>query len=184
MNQPNGLAFSPDGKKLYVDDSKLREIRVFDVGVDGNLTNSRVFGKQEGPPRSGSSDGMKVDEKGNLFVTGPMGIWVWSPNGTHLGTIIMPESPANLAWGDKDYRTLYVTAKTSVYRLKTKTRGSAPRRIASPLKVNPKLLFRRDAHDVSRNRSARPEVSGRSPSRDLERSFFSRPQLEKIGSLA
>jgi gluconolactonase len=126
MNQPNGLAFSPDGKKLYVDDSKLREIRVFDVGADGNLTNSRVFGKQEGPPRSGSSDGMKVDEKGNLFVTGPMGIWVWSPNGTHLGTIIMPESPANLAWGDKDYRTLYVTAKTSVYRLKTKTRGSAP----------------------------------------------------------
>src|SRR3954447_17498228 len=80
MNQPNGLAFSPDGKKLYVDDSKLREIRAFDVGADGSLTNSRIFGKQEGPPRSGSSDGMKVDKKGNLFVTGPMGIWVWAPD--------------------------------------------------------------------------------------------------------
>ena len=131
MNQPNGLAFSPDGKKLYVDDSKLSEIWVFDVGADGSLTNSRVFGKQQGPPRSGSSDGMKVDEKGNLFVTGPTGVWVWAPDGTHLGTIVMPESPANLAWGDRDFRTLYISAKTSVYRVKTKTRGSVtagPRR--------------------------------------------------------
>lgn len=123
MSQPNGLAFSPDGKKLYVDDTKLNEIRVFDVGADGGLSNGRVFGKQEGPPRSGSSDGMKVDTKGNLFVTGPMGVWVWSPDGMHLGTIVMPESPANLAWGGGDFRTLYITARTSVYRLKTKTRG-------------------------------------------------------------
>jgi gluconolactonase len=126
MNQPNGLAFSPDGKKLYVDDTKLNEIRVFDVEADGSLRNSRVFGKQQGPPRSGSSDGMKVDEKGNLFVTGPAGVWVWAPDGTHLGTIVMPESPANLAWGDRDFRTLYITARTSVYRLKTKTRGLVP----------------------------------------------------------
>jgi gluconolactonase len=126
MSQPNGLAFSPDGKKLYVDDTKLNEIRVFDVSANGDLSNGRVFGKQEGPPRSGSSDGMKVDNKGNLYVTGPMGIWVWAPNGTHLGTIVMPEPPANLAWGDRDYRTLYITARTSVYRLKTKARGWAP----------------------------------------------------------
>jgi gluconolactonase len=123
MSQPNGLAFSPDGKKLYVDDTKLSEIWVFDVSANGDLSNGRVFGKQEGPPRSGSSDGMKVDKKGNLYVTGPMGIWVWAPDGTHLGTIVMPESPANLAWGDRDYRTLYITARTSVYRLKTKARG-------------------------------------------------------------
>jgi gluconolactonase len=126
MNQPNGLAFSPDGKKLYVDDSKLGEIWIFDAGADGSLTNSRVFGKQQGPPRSGSSDGMKVDEKGNLFVTGPLGVWVWAPDGTHLGTIVLPESPANVAWGENDFRTLYITARTSVYRIKTKTRGSTP----------------------------------------------------------
>jgi gluconolactonase len=126
MSQPNGLAFSPDGKKLYVDDTKLNEIRVFDVSANGDLSNGRVFGKQEGPPRSGSSDGMKVDKKGNLYVTGPMGIWIWAPDGKHLGTIVMPESPANLAWGDRDFRTLYITAKTSVYRLKTKMQGWAP----------------------------------------------------------
>ena len=69
---------------------------------------------------------MKVDKKGNLFVVGPKGIWVWDANGNHLGTIVVPEQPANLAWGDKDYRTLYITATNSVYRLKTKTQGFVP----------------------------------------------------------
>ena len=124
MSQPNGLAFSPDGKRLYVDDTKLGEIRVFDVSPNGTLGAGRLFGKQEGPPRSGASDGMKVDSKGNLFVTGPMGVWIWSPDGNHLGTIILPESAANLAWGDANGGTLYFTAKGSVYRLKTKTRGA------------------------------------------------------------
>lgn len=124
MNQPNGLAFSPDGKKLYVDDTRTREIRVFDAVADGSLSNGKLFGKQEG--RGGSADGMKVDVNGNLFVTGPMGVWVWSPEGKHLGTIVLPESPANLAWGDDDYRTLYFTAKTSIYRIRTKTRGFVP----------------------------------------------------------
>lgn len=124
MNQPNGLAFSPDGKKLYVDDTRTREIRVFEVGPDGSLSNGKFFGKQEG--RGGSADGMKVDVRGNLFVTGPLGVWVWSPDGKHLGTIVLPESPANLAWGDDDRKTLYFTAKTSVYRIRTKTRGFVP----------------------------------------------------------
>jgi gluconolactonase len=124
--QPNGLAFSPDGRRLYVDDSKTREIRVYDVASNGELSNGQLFGKEQGPPQSGDPDGIKVDRKGNLFVTGPMGIWVWSSGGKHLGTIVMPEQPANLAWGDSDFRTLYITATTSVYRLKTKTRGFVP----------------------------------------------------------
>jgi gluconolactonase len=126
LKQPNGLAFSPDGKRLYIDDSGTREIRVYDVGAGGELSHGRLFGKEEGPPRSGVPDGMRVDREGNLFVTGPLGIWIWAANGKHLGTIVMPEQPANLAWGDVDYRTLYLTATTSVYRLKTKTRGFVP----------------------------------------------------------
>jgi len=124
--QPNGLAFSPDGRRLYIDDSKTREIHVYDVGSNGDLRNGRLFGKEEGPPRSGVPDGMKVDLKGNLFVTGPLGIWVWDASGKHLGTIVMPQQPANLAWGDVDFRSLYITATTSVYQLKTKTRGFVP----------------------------------------------------------
>jgi gluconolactonase len=124
LAQPNGLAFSPDGKRLYVDDTKQRDIRVYDVGANGELKNGRLFGKEEG--RSGVPDGMRVDVKGNVFVTGPGGIWVWDPDGNHLGTIMMPESTANLNWGDADYHTLYITASTSVYRLKTKTRGFVP----------------------------------------------------------
>jgi gluconolactonase len=126
LTQPNGLAFSPDGKKFYVDDSEQRNIRVYDVSADGSLSNGRIFGNEHGEKHEGVPDGMKVDEKGNLFVTGPKGIWIWDADGNHLGTIAMPEQPANLAWGDPDYSTLYITATTSVYRLKTKTRGFIP----------------------------------------------------------
>ena len=122
LTQPNGLAFSPDGKKLYVDDSAQRNIRVYDFSA-GRLSNGRIFGEEPGGPHEGVPDGMKLDQKGNLFVTGPKGIWIWDPQGRHLGTIEMPEQPANLTWGDKDYRTLYITATTSVYRLRTETRG-------------------------------------------------------------
>jgi len=124
--QPNGLAFSPGGKHFYVDDDETRDIRVFDVAPDGTLSNGRVFGKEPGGKGEGVPDGIKVDKSGNLFVTGPKGIWVWDANGNHLGTIVMPEQPANLTWGDKDYRTLYITATTSVYRLATKTHGYVP----------------------------------------------------------
>jgi gluconolactonase len=126
LTQPNGLAFSPDGRKFYVDDSEQRNIRVYDVASDGSLSNGRIFGDEPGGKHEGVPDGIKVDEKGNLFVTGPKGIWVWDANGNHLGTIVMPEQTANLTWGDPDYRTLYITATTSVYRLKTKTRGFVP----------------------------------------------------------
>jgi len=126
LTQPNGIAFSPDGKHLYVDDSEQRNIRVYDFGRDGTVSNGRIFGEEPGGQHEGVPDGIKVDHEGNLFVTGPKGIWVWDPQGQHLGTIEMPEQPANLAWGDNDYRTLYITATTSVYRLSTKTRGFVP----------------------------------------------------------
>jgi gluconolactonase len=126
MAQPNGLAFSPDGKKFYVDDDEKRNIRVYDVAADGTLTNGRVFGEEPGGKGDGVPDGIKVDDKGNLFVTGPKGIWVWDASGNHLGTIVIPEQPANLTWGDRQYDSLYITATTSVYRLKTTTHGFVP----------------------------------------------------------
>ena len=126
LTQPHGLAFSPDGKKFYVDDSEQRNIRVYDVGADGSLLHGRIFGEEPGGKHEGVPDGIKVDQDGNLFVTGPKGIWVWDSSGKHLGTIIMPEQPANLTWGDKDYRTLYITATTGVYRLPVQTTGFVP----------------------------------------------------------
>ena len=126
LTQPNGLAFSPKGQHFYVDDSEEKDIRAYDVAADGSLLNGRVFGEEKGEPHEGVPDGIKVDERGDLFVTGPKGIWVWDAQGHHLGTIVMPEQPANLAWGDKDYRTLYITATTSVYRLRTRVRGFVP----------------------------------------------------------
>ena len=126
LTQPNGLAFSPDGKRFYVDDSEQRNIRVYNVGTDGSLTNGKIFGEEPSVKHDGVPDGIKVDKNGDLYVTGPKGIWVWDPHGHHLGTIEMPEQPANLTWGDKDFKTLYITATTSVYRLRTKARGFVP----------------------------------------------------------
>jgi len=123
MAQPNGLAFSPDGKKFYVDDSERKEIRVYDVTRDGGVKNGRVFGKLDGP---GDPDGMRIDTLGNLYVTGQSGIWVWDPSGRHLGTIVLPEQTANLTWGDPDYGTLYITSSTSVLKLRTKVTGFVP----------------------------------------------------------
>jgi gluconolactonase len=125
LSQPNGLAFSPDGKHFYVDDSEQRNIRVYDF-ANGALSNGRIFGTEAGGKHDGVPDGMKVDTGGNIFVTGPGGIWVWDPQGHHLGTIIVPEQPANLTWGDKDRATLYLTATTSVYKIRTKVRGFVP----------------------------------------------------------
>jgi gluconolactonase len=122
LTQPNGLAFSPDGKKLFIDDSEQRNIRVYDF-ADGELSHGRIFGDEHGEKHEGVPDGMKMDSAGNMFVTGPKGIWVWDAQGHHLGTIVMPEQPANLTWGGADDRTLYITATTSVYRLETATVG-------------------------------------------------------------
>ena len=121
---PNGLAFSPDESVLYVDDSARKHIRAFDVRADGSLTNSRILlDMNSGDP--GVPDGLKVDVRGNVFCTGPGGVWVCRADGTFLGRMILPELPANLAWGE-DGSTLFVTARTSVYRIPTKTRGVLP----------------------------------------------------------
>jgi gluconolactonase len=122
FDQPNGLCFSPDESLLYVDDSPRAEVKVFDVGPDGSLSNPRVLlgGIGTGVVEEGLPDGMKVDERGNVWVTGPGGVWVISPEGEHLGVIEVPENVANLAWGGEDYRTLFVTASTSLYRIETR----------------------------------------------------------------
>jgi gluconolactonase len=121
---PNGLAFSPDESVLYIDDSAHKHIRAFDVAPDGSLTRGRIVldMKSEDP---GVPDGLKVDVRGNVFCTGPGGVWVCRPDGALLGRIILPELPANLAWGE-DGSVLYLTARTSVYRLATLTRGALP----------------------------------------------------------
>jgi len=121
MQQPNGLAFSPDGKRLYIDDSARHEIRVYDVGPDMELRNGRPFGKEEG--RGGVPDGMRVDTKGNVYCTGPGGVWVWDADGNHIGTVMLPESTANFNWGDPDLHTIYFSSRTSIYRLKVKAQG-------------------------------------------------------------
>lgn len=121
--RPNGIAFSPDEKKLYVSDSQAGHIRIFNVKPDGSLGNGRIFAKQKDPSKQGVPDGMKVDVKGNVYSTGPGGVWVFSPSGNLLGLIKVPEATANLAWGDRDYKTLYITAKTSLYRIRLKIAG-------------------------------------------------------------
>ena len=119
---PNGLAFSPDESVLYVDDSAHKHIRAFDVRADGGLTNSRIL-LDMASTDPGVPDGMKVDVQGNVFCTGPGGVWVCRADGTFLGRIILPELPANLGWGE-DGSVLFLTARTSVYRMQTKTRGA------------------------------------------------------------
>lgn len=126
FGQPNGLAFSPDEKRLYVDDTERANIRVFDVNPDGTLTNDRVFAKLREPGKEGAPDGMKVDAKGNVYCTGPGAVWVFAPSGTLLGKIATPEVPANCAFGDKDRKTLYITARHSVYKVRLKVKGIAP----------------------------------------------------------
>jgi gluconolactonase len=122
FERPNGLAFSPDEKKLYINDSARRHIRVFDVASDGFLNNGRLFSDMNvGAP--GAPDGMKVDVRGRVYCTGPRGVWVFDQRGLHLGTVITPEKPANCAWGGIDWRSLYITARTSVYRIRASTPG-------------------------------------------------------------
>lgn len=124
FKMPNGLCFSPDEKKLYIaDSSELRHIRVFDVARDGSLSGGKVFAKITEP---GAPDGMKTDRNGCLYVAGPGGVWVFNSRGKHGKTIKVPETPANLAWGGTVGKTLYVTARTSVYKVRMKTGGFLP----------------------------------------------------------
>jgi gluconolactonase len=122
--QPNGLCFSPDESLLYINDTDPSHIRVFDVADDGTISNSRLFAEGIGDAAKAEYvDGMKCDERGNVWVTGTNGIWVFSPGGEHLGIVEIPENAGNIHWGGPDWSWLFVPATTSVYRVKTKTRG-------------------------------------------------------------
>jgi gluconolactonase len=122
FERPNGLAFSPDERTLHVDDTARRQIRAFDVTEDGRLEHGRIFADLEHPDEGGP-DGMKVDVEGNVYCTGPGATWVFNAAGALLGRIITPERPANCAWGGADWRTLYFTARPSVYRLRVTVPG-------------------------------------------------------------
>ncbi len=122
LARPNGLAFSPDEKYLYVTDGPL--IKRFEVARDGSIANGTVFFDMAKVSPRGGPDGFKVDRRGNLFSSGPGGIIVISREGKHLGTISVPETPANCAFGGRDGRTLYITARTGLYSIRLKTSGS------------------------------------------------------------
>jgi gluconolactonase len=124
---PNGLAFSPNEKKLYIANSLPDKFwMVYDVQADGTLANGKMFLDLSKEPADGVPDGMKVDRAGNLYATGPGGVLVISPQGKRLGAIQLPEIPANCAWGDADGKSLYMTARTSLYRVKLKVPGVQP----------------------------------------------------------
>lgn len=122
--RPNGIVFAPDESKLYVNDSKQGHIRVFDVLADGSLGNGRLFAELEPSSRRGAADGMEVDSLGNIYSTGPGGVWIFSPDGELLDIIETPKPPANLTWGDNDYQTLYITAKDSIYTARLNVAGN------------------------------------------------------------
>jgi gluconolactonase len=127
LKRPNGLAFSPDEKTLYVANSdEARKIwMAYPVERDGRLGRGRLFYDVTASKEPGLPDGMKVDREGNLFCTAPGGVWVFSPDGRHLGTIAPPEVPANCAWGD-DGHSLYMTAQKGLYRIRLTTAGKLP----------------------------------------------------------
>ena len=122
FDQPNGLCFSVDESKLFVNDTMRGHVRVFDVEGRGTLTNSRVWAEPTGD-REGVPDGMKVDSQGNLYVTGPGGIHVFDADATCLGVIYTPQGCANFCWGEEDLKSLFITAGTSLYRLRVIVAG-------------------------------------------------------------
>lgn len=138
FSQPNGLCLSPCEKYLWVNDTEQTNIRMFDVGADGRLSNARMFASGIVDSRlEGVPDGMKSDEDGNIYVTGPGGVWVYSFDGLLLGKLSVPEKAANLHWGDDDWRTLFICATTSLYRIRLKKPGRqeafmSPRVAAAP----------------------------------------------------
>jgi gluconolactonase len=119
---PSGVALAPNQQRLFVSDTDRRNVRVFDIQGDGSLSKGRIFCELSGNA-GGAPAGLKTDEAGHVWVAGPGGIWIFDNAGTHLGTAPIPESPSNCAWG-AGFRDLYVTARTSVYRLQTKVNGT------------------------------------------------------------
>jgi gluconolactonase len=128
LKGPNGLAFSPDEKYFYLDnwDEKKKIIMRYEVNSDGTLANGKVFFDMTSAAGEDSLDGLKIDQKGNLYVSGPGGLWIISPEGKHLGTIIGPEHPHNFAWGDDDGKSLYLCARTGLYRIRLNLPGIRP----------------------------------------------------------
>jgi gluconolactonase len=126
LARPNGLAFSPDEKFLYIAESGRKVWLRYRVQPDGSVTDGRLFLDPSSEKAPGGPDGIRVDNQGNLYGSGPGGVWIISPEGKHLGTIRVPEPVSNVAWGDKDAQTLYITASTSVYRIRLTVSGSKP----------------------------------------------------------
>jgi gluconolactonase len=128
LTGPNGVAFSPDERFLYVTnwDPAHKVVMRYRVAADGRLGAGEVFFNMTGAPGEEALDGVKVDRAGNLFVSGPGGAWVISPEGRHIGMIEAPELPANFAFGDADGRTLYMTARSGLYRIRTVNPGIRP----------------------------------------------------------
>lgn len=122
FDRPNGLCFSLDESRLFINDTARQHIRVFDVASNGTLTNGRVWAETRGD-KPGAPDGMKIDSAGNVYCCGPGGIHVFSADATLREVIETPEYTANFAWGDDDYRSLFVTASTSLYRVRVDTPG-------------------------------------------------------------
>jgi gluconolactonase len=126
FSQPNGLAFSPDERVLYVGDSQDRIINRYEVQADGSLTGEALFVDMRGDDRPGAPDGMKVDEAGRLWTTGAGGVWVVEPDGTVLGQFETNEHAANLCFGGADFATLYLCTRTTVSAIETRMQGIAP----------------------------------------------------------
>jgi len=125
LTRPNGIVFSPDEKYLYVNNSEPKKIWMrYRVQPDGSLADAKLFYDATSDQRPGSPDGMKVDQQGNVYSTGPGGVWIFTPDGKPLGTIVMPEKSANVAWGGGDRRTLYITASSSIYRVRLNIPGA------------------------------------------------------------
>ena len=127
LPRPNGIAFSPDEKYLYVNNSEPKKLWMrYTVKPDGSITDGKVFFDATSDTRAGAPDGMKVDQKGNLYSAGPGGVWIFSPEGKHLGTLDIPERVGNVAWGGADHKTLYVAGSSSIYRITLKIPGVYP----------------------------------------------------------
>jgi gluconolactonase len=123
MPSVNGLSLSPDDKILYVNSGRGNTVRAYDIQPDGSTKNGRLLFDQNFDKTFGYTDGQRTDALGNIWATGPGGIWVWSPEGKHLGTILVPEKASNLTFGDPDFKTLYIDGTTSIYKIRLNTAG-------------------------------------------------------------
>jgi gluconolactonase len=125
LPRPNGIAFSPDERFLYVSNSEPKKLWMrYALNEDGSISDGKILCDATSDKRNGGPDGIKVDTNGDLYGAGPGGVWIFSPAGKHIGTIDVPENVGNLAWGGKDKRTLYIAASSSIYRIKLNSQGT------------------------------------------------------------